>query len=272
MTTSYAAIEDSITTGHAGDLPPPATHVLIDGERRIGWIRGTRLGFHGFGDPEEAAHAAWVAYRTVQRREAKRPGHRPPPIDAEPLSLSWADGQWWVLAAGARIARLHREEPRTDGGEPTIAFELDLPTGSDELHLRTTGHLVYRTLRKAGLRWALWTPRVGLVAEAPPRGARAADGPATAATSAAQSAAGPVGGEAQAIASHRRAWTTRDVAWRLGFAVLVLGLGLIGVGVLAGTRTVSVVAVVLIAAIGALAASEGAADILADASAGRETP
>ena len=69
------------------DLPPPPDLDLLDDERRVGWIAGESVGFRGFADETEAAHAAWVAYRALARRLAKTHGTRPLPIDTEPLAL-----------------------------------------------------------------------------------------------------------------------------------------------------------------------------------------
>jgi hypothetical protein len=67
----------------------------------------------------------------------------------------------------ARAAHAHgghhdhdREETRADpgpSGPDAFGFELRLPGRADELTMRSMAYLAYRTLRKSGLRWAVWT-------------------------------------------------------------------------------------------------------------------
>src|SRR5690349_10317210 len=81
---------------------------LMDGDRVVGWASGRTVGFRGFADEHEAAHAAWVAYRTLARRVARRRGTRPVPIDTVPLRLVWCDGREVILASGRVVATLIR--------------------------------------------------------------------------------------------------------------------------------------------------------------------
>ena len=73
-------------------LPPPLEMDLVHAEREVGWISRDRVGFRGFADELEAAHAAWVAHRTLARRLARTHGTRPLPIDVEPLSIRHVAG------------------------------------------------------------------------------------------------------------------------------------------------------------------------------------
>jgi hypothetical protein len=136
--------------------PPPLRLDLIDADTAVGWVDGMTIGFRGFGSETEAVHAAWVAYRTMTRRFARAAGRRPPPIDTVPMSLERSDDVELILAAGRPIATLLR--PRADGpsGSESFAFELQLPVPADELTVRSTTYLIYRTMRRAGIRWAMW--------------------------------------------------------------------------------------------------------------------
>ena len=143
-----------LAASHLG-LPPPAQSKLYDADRAVGWTAGRTVGFLGFADQTEAVHAAWVAYRALARRLAHEQATRPIPIDAEALS-SWRQGDRELILAGGRaIAALVRpgESPI---GPRAFAFEVDIPQPADELRVRAMAHLMYRTLRKSGVRWALW--------------------------------------------------------------------------------------------------------------------
>lgn len=140
-------------------LPPPSSVVLdlAVGGTVVGWIDGTAIGFRGFGDAFEALHAAWVAHRTVARRFARRDSRRPLPVDSEPLSLDRQGETDVVLAGGRPIAVLRRPDPDGRVGDG-FGFELCVPPPADELTVRSTARLVYRTLRRSGIRWAMWAP------------------------------------------------------------------------------------------------------------------
>jgi hypothetical protein len=138
-------------------LPPPDLD-LMGGERRVGWIAGDAVGFRGFADETEAAHAAWVSYRALARRLARSHGTRPVPIDTEPLALRRQGDEELILASGRPIATLVRPGPESRSGADSFGFEIRVPAPADELRVRAMGHLMYRTLRKSGLRWAMWRP------------------------------------------------------------------------------------------------------------------
>jgi hypothetical protein len=139
-------------------LPPPLDMDLVDAGRVAGWIAGNAVGFRGFGDETEAAHAAWVAHRTLARRLARSRGIRPVPVDIEPLALQQVDGEEMVLASGKPIAALIRPGPDSRSGADSFGFELSIPTPITELEARGMAYLMYRTLRKSGIRWAVWRP------------------------------------------------------------------------------------------------------------------
>lgn len=147
-------------------LPPPAFE-LTDGDRVVGWIAGPAMGFLGFGSEIEAAHAAWVAYRTMARRRARRDGSRPVPIDSEPLSLALRGDEAVILASGRPIATLVRPGEGSRSGQDAFGFEIRVPPPASAPDVRAMTHLVYRTLRKSGLRWALWQPAARLTTHEP---------------------------------------------------------------------------------------------------------
>lgn len=138
-------------------LPPPLDTDLVDAGRVTGWIDDNAVGFRGFGDETEATHAAWVAHRTLARRLARH-GMRPVPIDIEPLALQRVDGREMVVASGKPIAALIRPGPDSRSGTDSFGFELSIPTPITELEVRAAAYLVYRTMRKSGIRWAMWRP------------------------------------------------------------------------------------------------------------------
>lgn len=140
-------------------VPPPSTLHLNDAERTVGWINGDRVGFRGFATDEEAAHAAWVAYRTIRRRLARSHGLRPIPIGTEPLALQRDSDRWLIVASGGPIATLV-EPDRAVTDDASYGFELAIPQPADEVLARAMAHLIYRTLRKSGVRWGSRPARV----------------------------------------------------------------------------------------------------------------
>ena len=154
--------------------PPPAAPTafdldLLDGDRRVGWIAPDRIAFLGFGNTVEAAYAAHVAHRAVARRIAQREGGRAVPVELERLAIRQEDADAIVLASGQPIARIvpPGEESRAGDG---FAFELLLVVPRDEVSVRAKAHLVYRTLRRSGVRWSMFrrpAAPVRATAEAP---------------------------------------------------------------------------------------------------------
>ena len=147
--------------------PPPFEMDLVDADRATGWIRGNVIGFRGFGDATEATHAAWIAHRTLARRIARSHGMRLVPIDTEPLALRRSDDDATdvILASNRPIATLIR--PSSDSrARDSFGFELAVPSEMSEFELRGVAYLIYRTLRKSGVRWALWRPATPMLAPA----------------------------------------------------------------------------------------------------------
>ena len=147
-------------------LPSPLDLDLVDAGRTTGWIASDAVGFRGFGDETEAAHAAWVAHRTVARRLARTHQMRPAPVDIEPLAIQRAEAKEMILASGRPIAALVRPGPDSRSGVDSFGFELRIPAPVTELEARALAYLIYRTLRKSGIRWAMWRPDAPRVAEA----------------------------------------------------------------------------------------------------------
>src|SRR5688572_25323949 len=147
-------------------LPPPLDLDLVDAGRAAGWIADNTVGFRGFGDATEAVHAAWVAHRTIARRLARTHGLRPVPVDIEPLAIQRVEPNEMILASGRPIAALVRPGPDSRSGVDSFGFELLIPTPITELEARSMAYLTYRTLRKSGIRWAMWSPDAPRVAEA----------------------------------------------------------------------------------------------------------
>jgi hypothetical protein len=168
MTTTLAA-------GRLG-LPPPARWNLYDAERTIGWTTESTVGFLGFADQTEAVNAAWVAYRALSRRLARDQGTRLIPIDTATLTVQRQGDRELILADARPIGTLVRPGEHSPAGAHSFAFEIALPEPADELRVRAMAHLMYRTLRKSGLRWALWQsdPRGALPDPSPTREAREA--------------------------------------------------------------------------------------------------
>lgn len=141
--------------------PPPVRHDfqldLLDGDRVVGWLRPDAIGFTGFANEAEAAHAAWVAYRALSRRLARRDGRRPVPIDTEPLRLVPEGDGRFIVASRDRVAKLV-EPAVTDARGNGYGFELRLDAPMDEVSVRAKALTIYRTLRRSGIRWSMWAP------------------------------------------------------------------------------------------------------------------
>jgi hypothetical protein len=148
---------EQLTASHLG-LPPPAQWTLYDADRAVGWTTERSVGFHGFADQTEAVHAAWVAYRALARRLARDEGRRAIPIDTEPLSVRRDGDRELIVAGGRAIATLVRPGEQSPTGSASFGFEVEISPPTDELRVRSLARLMYRTLRRSGLRWALWRP------------------------------------------------------------------------------------------------------------------
>jgi len=140
-------------------MPPPLDLHLVDAhaDRPVGWVTGDLIGFRGFADATEATHAAWVAYRVLSRRLARTHGLRPAPIDVATLAIRREGDDEVILADGRPIAALVRPASEGRGGSDSFGFTIGVPSPADELRVRAMAHLMYRALRKSGLRWAMWT-------------------------------------------------------------------------------------------------------------------
>jgi hypothetical protein len=214
-------------------LPPPLDLDLVDAGRRAGWITADAVGFRGFADETEAAHAAWIAHRTLARKLARTHGVRPVPVDIEPLAIQRIDGKDMILASGRPVAELIRPGAESRSGADSFGIEIALPTPISELEARASAYLIYRTLRKSGVRWALWRPEAPKVAAAPVARTSAAvvtTGQAVPSLTSVGPAALPVAGAA-VLALGVAAFIPAPLA-----AVLVAGIGATGLMLLRRRR------------------------------------
>lgn len=83
---------------------------------------------------------------------------RPVPVDIEPLALQRVEGKEMILASRQPIAALIRPGPDSRTGDDSFGFELPIPTPTTELRVRAMAYLMCRTLRRSGIRWAIWRP------------------------------------------------------------------------------------------------------------------
>lgn len=150
MTTMLSPERLAVPPPYAPDRP---SMDLMDADRKVGWINGDRVGFRGFATDEEAAHAAWVAYRTLTRRLARSHDLRPVPIGTEPLALQRDGDEELIVASSGPFATLIRPEYDDAGSDDSHGFELPIPQPADAVLVRAMAHLMYRTLRKSGVRW-----------------------------------------------------------------------------------------------------------------------
>lgn len=129
---------------------------LFDSGRSVGWIRGQTVAFGGFATQAEAAHAAWVAHRTLARRQARRQGGPPTVIGTAGLAIAHEGESDTILADDRPIAQLLGPPADAPG---TFGFEIEIPQAADELAMRSKALVIYRVLRRSGLSWEMWTSR-----------------------------------------------------------------------------------------------------------------
>jgi hypothetical protein len=140
--------------------PPPAAFTLLDGTGTIGWIVGHRLGFTGFSSVAEAGEAAWIAHQALERRAAKSRGEPAGYLEPTAMQLVRSDGTEWIESAETRLARLIRPEQRAaedsdNRSEPWFGIEVGLQPDASELTIGSSAHVVYRALRRSGMRWPI---------------------------------------------------------------------------------------------------------------------
>ena len=133
-------------TAHPLDLD------LLDGSRLVGWVRGRTVGFRGFANESEAAGAAWIAYKALARRLARRQGGPAAPTGVEPLSLQEVGDRKVLHASGQPFATLITPSDESLSGPRSFGFEIEVPQPADELSMRSLAYRIYRTLRASGVR------------------------------------------------------------------------------------------------------------------------
>jgi hypothetical protein len=139
------------TVTHQFAEPPPTAWHGPRLSSRVGWVRGTAIGFRGFASAEEAAQAARVAYRTLAGRLELRVGGRPYRSDIGAVSL---DGNT-VLAGRLPIARVVTpDEDRESAGGYGLEIQAPVRAGENEMHRAALA--IYRTLRRSGVRWQMF--------------------------------------------------------------------------------------------------------------------
>ena len=140
--------------------PPPAVFRLLDGTGTVGWIADNRLSFTGFSSIPEAATAAWVAHVALERRAAKSRREPAPYLEPSEMQLVRSGGSEWIHSAGTRLARLVRPLQRAtdEVGDPSGAWfgiEIVLLPDASDLTVGSSAHVVYRALRRSGMRWPI---------------------------------------------------------------------------------------------------------------------
>lgn len=138
-------------------IAPAGAFDLVNATRRVGWLDHDRIVFIGFATVSEVAGAAWVARSALARRVAKSAGEPPPYFDPTALTLMQDGSNEWISAGEERIARLVRA-PVGDGNagaDRWFGFEISAPQPADQLTIRSTAHIIYRGLRRSGVRWRL---------------------------------------------------------------------------------------------------------------------
>jgi hypothetical protein len=165
-------------------------------------------------------------------------------VDIEPLAIHRVEGKEMILASGRPIATLVRPGDVSGTAVDSFGFEIVIPTPVTELEARAIAYLIYRTMRKSGIRWAMWRPDAPRVAE--PSTARAS---VDAAADATESVGGETGDSERLTSAPRsllavsapRTWPDLTTA----LAVLSLAAaGILAVGV-APVVTIPLAAVLL---------------------------
>ena len=136
--------------------PPVPARVeldLMDAGHSVGWIGGDAVGFLGFADEHEAAHAAWLAHQSLARRRARRGAVGVVPVDTEPLTLRRNGRREEILTGGTTIATLVRPGTESRSGPDSFGFELRVPAPTGEVGVRAKAHVIYKALRQSGIRW-----------------------------------------------------------------------------------------------------------------------
>jgi hypothetical protein len=118
---------------------------LYVSDRKVGYIRGSSVGFIGFASEDQAARAASIAHRALARRRSS--GARSTP--EEYLFGHTEDGQF-VIAQSGVLARLLPPDSLTEGNN--WGFEIALrPDESISVFAMARARLMWNAFRASGL-------------------------------------------------------------------------------------------------------------------------
>lgn len=127
--------------------------VILHEGARVGYVKGSRIGFHGFSNPANASWAAWEAYRALEFRH----NGRKPVAKGEKgfLSMELGNTQYVIADGTGRIARLVPPASPAIPGDGW-GFEMDMAEGDDvhrslhEVFLTANARVMWRGIRNSG--------------------------------------------------------------------------------------------------------------------------
>ncbi|MEP7346369.1 MAG: hypothetical protein ABI877_13955 [Gemmatimonadaceae bacterium] len=107
-------------------------HSLEDADgAKVGWIRGTVIGFSALQSEERAVSAALAAWRALERAFGRHYfGWKPQSARLDRLRFVHDGAYEWVAAGNCPLARLYR--PPNDDRTGTFAIEIVLPSYASE--------------------------------------------------------------------------------------------------------------------------------------------
>lgn len=136
-----------LTTSRMATPPPAPMDRYPEG---IGWVDAHAIGFRGFNDEQDAAHAAVVAYRAME--EHLTGGRAFAPLDTSVPPTIARNGDIESVVVGKRpIARLIRLGSLQDGASGSIAFELEVPVPVTKRTLRSAANHLYEKMKARGV-------------------------------------------------------------------------------------------------------------------------
>jgi hypothetical protein len=127
--------------------------VILQGSARVGYVKGSLIGFHGFSNPADASWAAWEAYRALEFRHK---GVELAAKEAEGFISLELGTTMYVIAQGAgRIARLVPPTSPESPGEGW-GFDMDMAERDErhrtlhEVFLTANARVMWRGIRNSG--------------------------------------------------------------------------------------------------------------------------